>query len=140
MGFKWVSFLSEVISNNHIAYYSFQRFLRLIMLSFVNIFNISVCIFLLLTLKSDDPVISGNLMMIFAANMILYLLYYIMMKFVCGERLLWHLYLFLGLFCLFLIPAGYFFMSNKERTTTATPSQSRSMNQVQIYFFLTKIK
>jgi len=100
----------------------------LIFLTFTCVINIAMCIYFAINATHNKEGASNYLLMMFMANMFLYLVYYIVMKYVSSEALCLQSRLYLGFAFLTGLPSMYFFM-NKEKNSNVSPAESRDMNQ-----------
>ena len=97
-----------------------KRAIFIIVLDFVNVGFIMYGAF-------NQPDISTYLLMIFIGNLMVYFVYYVIMKFVKKEKipLVAHLISVIALAC--WIPALYFFTTT-DKSTTVSPAESRNLN------------
>eukprot|EP00092_Neocalanus_flemingeri_P001863 GFUD01001986.1.p1 GENE.GFUD01001986.1~~GFUD01001986.1.p1 ORF type:complete len:789 (-),score=153.17 GFUD01001986.1:31-2244(-) len=98
---------------------------RKIFITILLLANLGLCIFF--AMHNPDG-LSSVLLFIFIGNLFGYILYYVLMKFYCGEKLEWHCLTFLVLCVLCMAPALYFFQ-RKEKSSEISPAQSRSLNR-----------
>ena len=102
-------------------YFHFRRIFVIILL----LANLAICIYFAVYIPKG---LSSILLYIFIGNLIAYTLYYVTMKIYCGEKLKWHCIVFL-VFCLIcMLPALYFF-EKKEKNSTISAAESRSLNR-----------
>ena len=87
--------------------------------------NILLSMVLLLISDTDFPSV---LLFIFLANVAMYLTFYLLMKYLSGERLTWPTLIFMVLSGVFMAPALYFFKS-EVKSTQAGPALSKELNQ-----------
>ena len=75
--------------------------------------NILLSMVLLLISDTDFPSV---LLFIFLANVAMYLTFYLVMKYLTGEKLTWPTLIFLVLSGVFMFPALYFFKAEVKNT------------------------
>ncbi|XP_072939220.1 SID1 transmembrane family member 1-like [Epargyreus clarus] len=97
---------------------------RLVMLLIGNAVNWLFAIYGLLTQTSD---FAGHLLQVLLCNALLYMVFYLAMKLVHGERLRWYAWLLLGGAAACWAPALYFFLAGSS-DWSATPALSRHRN------------
>uniref|UniRef100_A0A2A4K1B3 Uncharacterized protein n=1 Tax=Heliothis virescens TaxID=7102 RepID=A0A2A4K1B3_HELVI len=97
---------------------------RLVMLLIGNAVNWAFALYGLFTQSAD---FAGHLLSVLLCNTLLYMVFYLSMKLLHGERPRWYAWLFLGAGAATWVPALYFFVSGSS-DWSATPAQSRERN------------
>eukprot|EP00092_Neocalanus_flemingeri_P086419 GFUD01108891.1.p1 GENE.GFUD01108891.1~~GFUD01108891.1.p1 ORF type:complete len:183 (+),score=34.01 GFUD01108891.1:34-549(+) len=99
----------------------------LVFLATTCILNFVLCIFYAVKASSNSSGASNYLLVMFMANMFVYLGYYMIMKFRSGERPGYQTWIYAGCSALCALPAMYFFV-NKEKNSELSPAESRDIN------------
>ncbi|XP_030036425.2 SID1 transmembrane family member 2 isoform X1 [Manduca sexta] len=97
---------------------------RLVMLLIANAVNWGFALYGLFTQTAD---IASHLLSVLLCNTLLYIVFYLVMKLLHGERPRWYSWLFLAGATAAWVPALYFFTSGST-DWSATPAQSRHRN------------
>ena len=87
--------------------------------------NSILSMLLLFILDTDFPSV---LLFIFLANVAMYLAFYIVMKYLTGEKLTWPTLIFLVLSGVFMFPAVYFFKA-EVKNTSENAARSKELNK-----------
>jgi len=90
--------------------------------------NFLLCILFAVKASSNKSGASNYLLVMFMANMFVYLTYYIFMKFKCGERPVYQTYVYVACAAICAMPAMYYF-TNKEKNSEVSPAESRDINR-----------
>lgn len=98
---------------------------RIVLLFHLFIANLFLCIYFA-THNADYA--SNYILMLFMLNTFMYCMYYVIMKFYCGERPSWTCIMYFLLMHLCAVPSLYFFVSS-ERNSELSPAESRHLNQ-----------
>ncbi|CAH2107898.1 unnamed protein product [Euphydryas editha] len=97
---------------------------RLVLLLLANALNWMLAIFGLLRQGGD---FAGHMLQVLLGNALMYMVFYLSMKLVHGERLRWYAWALLGAAAVAWVPALYFFLSGSS-DWSATPALSRHRN------------
>ncbi|XP_041986679.1 SID1 transmembrane family member 1-like isoform X2 [Aricia agestis] len=97
---------------------------RMVMLVIGNALNWSFAFYGLVTQSSD---FAGHLLTVLLGNALVYMVFYLAMKLVHGERLRWYAWALLAAAAASWVPALYFFVSGSSDWST-TPALSRHYN------------
>jgi len=121
--YLWVPRLfTHIRDNAKLEFKSKTRFWFLVIFMTVN----TVLSMLLLLISATD--FPSVLLFIFLTNVAMYLTFYLVMKYLTGERLTWPTLIFLVLSGVFMLPAMYFFKS-EVKSTVAGAALSKEFNQ-----------
>jgi len=105
----------------------------LVLLALTSGLNFLLCILFAVKASSNKSGASNYLLVMFMANMFVYLTYYIFMKFKCGERPVYQTYVYVACAAICAMPAMYYF-TNKEKNSEVSPAESRDINKECILF------
>ncbi|GBP76103.1 SID1 transmembrane family member 1 [Eumeta japonica] len=98
---------------------------RMVLLVIANLANWAIAAYGLIEHKTD---FASHLLVILMSNLFLYTLFYIIMKLLNRERILWYSWVFIALTYSFWFVSGYFYL-DKSTDWSETPALSRSNNQ-----------
>jgi len=98
---------------------------RFIFLVIASVFNSCLCLYFAFR---PTKYASNYLLYIFMGNMFAYLVYYVVMKLLCGEKPTWESWLYLICGNIMAIPAMYLFTQN-EKSSDLSPAESRALNR-----------
>jgi len=99
----------------------------LVLLAVTCILNFLLCVYYAVKASSNSDGASNYLLIMFMANMFVYLGYYMIMKFKSGERPGYQTWIYAGCSALCALPAMYFFVK-KEKNSELSPAESRDIN------------
>lgn len=97
---------------------------RLALLLIINAVNCGFAVYGMVTMPSN---FAGHMLDVLMCNTFLYMVFYLIMKLLHGERLRWYAWLFLGSAVATWAPALYFFRYNST-SWSSTPAVSRNLN------------
>jgi len=103
---------------------------RLVLILLMGSLNFVLCLYFGL---NNADYASNYLLLIFMGNLLLYMNYYVMMKFYCGEKLAWSCYIYIFSMLATGFPSLYFFTSI-ERSSDLSPAESRMLNRPCVLF------
>jgi len=103
---------------------------RLVLILIMSSFNVLLCLYFALNMGDYA---SNHLLMVFMGNLFLYMNYYVIMKFYCGERMTWMCYIYICCMLATGFPSLYFF-TTIERSSDLSPAESRMLNRPCVLF------